>query len=36
MFVALQIARQIDQGVIVAVLPDDGSKHISSGLCEDA
>ncbi len=35
-FAALQIASELSQGVVVAVLPDDGSKYISSGLCEDA
>jgi cysteine synthase B len=29
---ALQVARQIDHGHIVTVLPDDGSKYISLGI----
>lgn len=29
---ALQVARTLDKGVVVTVLPDNGSKYVSSGL----
>lgn len=29
---ALQVARQLEQGVVVTILPDDGSKYISLGI----
>ena len=29
---ALQVARELDRGVVVALLPDDGSKYVSLGL----
>jgi cysteine synthase B len=31
---AIQIAHQLTQGVVVALLPDDGSKYISLGIFE--
>jgi hypothetical protein len=29
---AIQVARQIDCGAVVTVLPDDGSKYVSLGI----
>ena len=29
---AIQIARSLDEGVVVTLLPDDGSKYVSLGL----
>ena len=28
----LQIAKELDEGVVVTLLPDDGSKYVSLGL----
>jgi cysteine synthase len=31
---ALQVARTLSQGVVVTLLPDDGSKYVSLGIFE--
>jgi cysteine synthase len=34
MSAALELARQISEGVIVAILPDAGDRYFSTGLWE--
>ena len=29
---AVRVARELDSGVVVTILPDDGSKYISLGI----
>jgi cysteine synthase len=29
---AIQVAKELDEGVVVTLLPDDGSKYVSLGL----
>ncbi len=35
MFAAREVAKRLTSGVVVTLLPDDGSKYLSAGLCNE-